>query len=598
MAKHKKKRKRLHLRRGFILLIVLLLLFGGFACHYRDAIRRRLFPQDPNANGETVLTEIISGNLQADTAELTSRGDILKVDYIQPGLDTYTLFTAIHAVSDGRNLSRTACGNGDFTTGLTANGFFVGRLSDRAIDLYADDATLRKTVKAPTDAPLGELIISENESYLLFNDLDAATICVSDIKTDAIVYSLPFDSKLSLCGTRGSRFYLLKGNKTLLTVDAAAGDCKETALPGTVCALTPDAYVTRSGKTCTVYTIDGKKCGTARLQSSEEILAAFSEKRLVTVTEEEDTFVTAYDYSGAHFSYSFRSKVLAAAMTDSGAVALAVAENYGETPEIFLLQPEGTLVSAATTTTTKATTAKATTTTVKTTTAAPATTVSRSTGTRAPTTVHTTVPVQLGGQKVLSDVPIIAQRPTFPTGCESVSAVIALQYAGVDISVADFVDKYLDKSSHFYNENGKRYGPDPYKVFVGSPRSTASYGCMAPVIENAVKKIVGSSMTVENKTGYTLPMLCKDYIDKGIPCVVWVSIGMLATYKSASWTLEDGSTYYFPANEHCMVLIGYSDTHYYFSDPYRGAHVKYSRSISEKRYEELGRQALVFTPLS
>lgn len=575
MAKHKKKRKRLHLRRGFILLIVLLLLFGGFACHYRDAIRRRLFPQDPNANGDTVLTEIISGNLQADTAELTSRGDILMVDYIQPGLDTYTLFTAIHAVSDGRNLSRTACGNGDFTTGLTANGFFVGRLSDKAIDLYADDATLRKTVKAPTDAPLGELIISEDESYLLFNDLDAATICVSDIKTDAIVYSLPFDSKLSLCGTRGSRFYLLKGNKTLLTVDAAAGDCKETALPGTVCALTPDAYVTRSGKTCTVYTIDGKKCGTVRLQSSEEILAAFSEKRLVTVTEEEDTFVTAYDYNGSHFSYSFRSKVLAAAMTDSGAVALAVAENYGETPEIFLLQPEETSETVSPTAS-------------KTSKAPP----------RATTSAHATVPVKLRGQKMLADVPIIAQYPAFPTGCESVSAVIALQYAGVDISVADFVDKYLDKSSHFYNENGKRYGPDPYKVFVGSPRSTASYGCMAPVIENAVKKIVGSSMTVENKTGYTLPMLCKDYIDKGIPCVVWVSIGMLATYKSASWMLEDGSTYYFPANEHCMVLIGYSDTHYYFSDPYRGAHVKYSRSISEKRYEELGRQALVFTPLS
>lgn len=580
MAKHKKKRKRLHLRRGFILLIVLLLLFGGFACHYRDAIRRRLFPQDPNANGETVLTEIAdSGNLQADTAVLTSRGDILKVDYIQPGLDTYTLFTAIHAVSDGRNLSRIACGTDDFTTGLTANGFFVGRLSDRAIELYADDATLRKTVKAPTDAPLGELIISEDESYLLFNDLDAATVCVSDIKTDAIVYSLPFDSKPSLCGTRGSRFYLLKGSKTLLTVDAAAGDCKETMLPDTVCALTPDAYVTRSGETCTVYTIDGKKCGTARLQSSEESLAAFSEKRLVTVSEDGSTVVTAYDCSGTHFSYTFQNKVL------------AVAENYGETPEIFLLQPEGTLVSAATTTTTKATT-----TTVKTTTAAPATTVSRSTGTRVPTTVHTTVPVQLGGQKVLSDVPIIAQRPTFPTGCESVSAVIALQYAGVDISVADFVDKYLDKSSHFYNENGKRYGPDPYKVFVGSPRSTASYGCMAPVIENAVKKIVGSRLTVENKTGYTLPMLCKDYIDKGIPCVVWGSIGMLATYKSASWTLEDGSTYYFPANEHCMVLIGYSDTHYYFSDPYRGAHVKYSRSISEQRYEELGRQALVVMP--
>ena len=573
MARHAKKRSRSHLRNGFILLLVLLLLCGGFAYRHRGAIKRRLFPQDPNAAGETVLTEIITGNLQADTAALASRGDILKVDYIRPGLDSYTLFTAIHAVSDGKNLSRIACGTDDFTTGLTANGFFVGRLSDRAIDLYADDATLRKTVKAPTDAPLGELIISEDESYLLFNDLDAATIRVSDIKTDTIVYSLPFDSKLSLCGTRGSRFYLLKGNKTLLTVDAAAGNCKETALRGTVCALTPDAYVTRSGKTCTVYTIDGKKCGTVRLQSSEEILAAFSEKRLVTVTEEEDTFVTAYDYNGSHFSYSFRSKVLAAATTDSGAVALAIAENYGETPEIFLLQPEETAETVSPTA-------------PKTSKAPPPVT----------TSAHATVPVKLSGQKMLADVPIIAQYPDFPTGCESVSAVIALQYAGVDISVADFVDRYLDKSTHFYNENGKRYGPDPHKVFVGDPRSTASFGCMAPVIENAVKKIVGSSMTVENRTGYTLPMLCKSYIDKGIPCVVWVSIGMLETYRSASWTLEDGSTYYFPANEHCMVLIGYSDTHYYFSDPYRGEQVKYACALAEQRFEEMGRQALVVMP--
>ena len=594
MAKHKKKRKRLHLRCGFILFIVLLLLLGGFACHYRDAIKRRLFPQDPNANGETVLTEIAeSGNLQADTAMLTARGDVLKVDYIQPELDTYTLFTAVHSVTDGRNLSRIACGTGDFTTGLTANGFFVGKLSDREIDLYADDATLRKTVKVPTDAQLGELIISEDENYLLFNDIDAAKVCVSDVRTDTVVYSLSFDSDLRLCGTRGSRFYLLKGNKTLLTVDAAAGDCKETALPGTVCELTPDAYVTRNGKTCTVYTIDGKKCGTVRLQSSEEILAAFSEKRLVTVTEEEDTFVTAYDYNGSHFSYSFRSKVLAATLTDSGIIALATTESYGETPEIFLLQPEGTPVTTSTAPTTTAT-AKPTTTKAKTT--AGGTTAVRTTVKRAPTTVHTTVPVQLSGQKVLSDVPIIAQRPTFPTGCESVSAVIALQYAGVDISVADFVDKYLDKSSKFYNENGKRYGPDPYKVFVGSPRTTASYGCMAPVIKNAINKIIGSDLTVEDKTGYSLPMLCKEYIDKGTPCIVWASIGMLATYKSASWTLEDGSTYYFPANEHCLVLIGYSRTHYYFSDPYRGAHVKYSRSISEKRYAELGRQALVLVP--
>lgn len=311
MAKHRKKRKRRHLRRGFILLIVLLLLLGGFACHYRDAIKRRLFPQDPNANGETVLTEIAdSSDLQADTAVLAARGDVLKVDYIQPGLDTYTLFTAVHSVTDGRNLSRTACGTGDFTTGLTANGFFVGKLSDRAIDLYADDATLRKTVKVPTDAQLGELIISEDENYLLFNDIDAAKVCVSDVRTDTVVYSLSWSSDLRLCGTRGSRFYLLKGNKTLLTVDAAKRDCEKTALVGAVCALTPDAYVVASDGGLAVYTVAGKKCGTVQLQSEKESLIAFSEKSLVTVSDGEETVVTVYDYSGTHFPIPKRRRCL------------------------------------------------------------------------------------------------------------------------------------------------------------------------------------------------------------------------------------------------------------------------------------------------
>ena len=63
MARHAKKRSRSHLRNGFILLIVLLLLCGGFAYRHRGSIKRRLFPQNPNAAGETVLTEIINERL-------------------------------------------------------------------------------------------------------------------------------------------------------------------------------------------------------------------------------------------------------------------------------------------------------------------------------------------------------------------------------------------------------------------------------------------------------------------------------------------------------------------------------------------------------
>lgn len=44
---------------------------------------------------------------------------------------------------------------------------------------------------------------------------------------------------------------------------------------------------------------------------------------------------------------------------------------------------------------------------------------------------------------VIWDVPHIYQYDTYPTGCESVSAVCALRYSGADISVDDFIDKYL-----------------------------------------------------------------------------------------------------------------------------------------------------------
>ncbi|MBR5524375.1 MAG: C39 family peptidase [Clostridia bacterium] len=40
-----------------------------------------------------------------------------------------------------------------------------------------------------------------------------------------------------------------------------------------------------------------------------------------------------------------------------------------------------------------------------------------------------------GSHKI--NVPLIAQKPEFPTGCESVSAVMALRYFGETIRVTD-----------------------------------------------------------------------------------------------------------------------------------------------------------------
>ena len=116
---------------------------------------------------------------------------------------------------------------------------------------------------------------------------------------------------------------------------------------------------------------------------------------------------------------------------------------------------------------------------------------------------------------------------------------------------------------------------------------------MAPVIVKALKKYYGNNNYVINATGKSLEEIKKLYIDAGYPVLVWVSINMIDTYYTSSWYLENGEQYKWLANEHCMVLIGYDNDYYYFVDPYKGSEVMYKKNITEKRYKELGMQAVV-----
>lgn len=194
---------------------------------------------------------------------------------------------------------------------------------------------------------------------------------------------------------------------------------------------------------------------------------------------------------------------------------------------------------------------------------------------------------------IIEGVPVIAQMPKYPTGCESVSAVMAMKYWGSDITVAEFVDDYLDKGPDIYVSEGVNYGPDPYEQFVGNPRSNMSYGCYAPVIVKALKKYYDGDATVKNTTGKSLKKLCKDYIDKDIPVLTWVSIDMKQPKYTTKWIMPNGEEFQWLSKEHCMVLIGYDDEYYYFNDPYNGKTLKYDKSLVESRYSAFGKQSVV-----
>jgi uncharacterized protein YvpB len=191
------------------------------------------------------------------------------------------------------------------------------------------------------------------------------------------------------------------------------------------------------------------------------------------------------------------------------------------------------------------------------------------------------------------DVPYLSQDSDFPTGCESVSAVMVLQYYGKNISPEDFIENYLIQED-FWEENGVRIGPSPWEAFVGSPYSSNSYGCYAPVIVDALRKACPTGFDVRNEMGSSLNKLVEIYIDTDIPVLIWATMDMKESYKSDQWQLENGETFTWIAGEHCLVLVGYDEDAYYFNDPYQNhGVVGYDKKTVEKRYRELGRQAVV-----
>lgn len=213
-------------------------------------------------------------------------------------------------------------------------------------------------------------------------------------------------------------------------------------------------------------------------------------------------------------------------------------------------------------------------------------------------TVADNVP-STGKQKVqkgkgIIDVPYINQAEYYPTGCEIVSATMLLQYYGYEIDVDKYIEKYLDMST-IESKEGILIAENPNNYFVGDPRSPYSYGCFAPVIVKSMNKILDSGKEAKNITGATLDTIAEKYIEKGIPVLIWATIEMKPTSEGTDWLLKsNGLRYHWIGGEHCLVLVGYDETSYYFNDPYdNNGLVAYNKDVVEKRYEELGKQAIV-----
>lgn len=191
------------------------------------------------------------------------------------------------------------------------------------------------------------------------------------------------------------------------------------------------------------------------------------------------------------------------------------------------------------------------------------------------------------------EVPYLDQSGAYPTGCESVSTVMLLQYLGYDISVDTFIEQYLEKED-FEERDGVWYGPDPRTHFCGSPYDEDSFGCYAPVICKALEKILGDAYEVSDRTGTEIDVLIREYIDREMPVIFWACINMREPITGPRWKLkETGETFTWISNEHCMLLVGYDEEGYYFNDPYdNNGVIRYPKDVVKDRYKAQHMQAV------
>lgn len=180
------------------------------------------------------------------------------------------------------------------------------------------------------------------------------------------------------------------------------------------------------------------------------------------------------------------------------------------------------------------------------------------------------------------------QNPELPTGCESVSLTIALNYYGFELEKTTIADEYLDYSSE-----------DFVSAYVGNPHTESGAGCFAPAIEKAANKFLDEAESERKAidiSGTSLEELYS-YLANGIPVVVWNSMYMNELEKTEQTCVYEGKTYYWYRKEHCVVLCGYDKENgiVIVNDPLEGI-VERNAERFEEIYDQLGKMAVVILP--
>lgn len=194
-------------------------------------------------------------------------------------------------------------------------------------------------------------------------------------------------------------------------------------------------------------------------------------------------------------------------------------------------------------------------------------------------------------------VECILQNPELPTGCEAAAAAMLLRAYGYKtdkLMVADLMEK-----SERLEEYGTVYAVHPDDAFIGNPYTQQGYGAFPKVVAGTMQKIIDiqdgkcKACTLYGKTEEEL--LAE--IDKGNPLCVWTSMyDMEIQYRTGWYLIQEGlfteEYFYWPSNEHVVVLTGYDEERVKVCDSLRGV-CTYPRESFFRHYRDVGKYAVM-----
>ncbi|MBM7690741.1 uncharacterized protein YvpB [Peribacillus deserti] len=188
------------------------------------------------------------------------------------------------------------------------------------------------------------------------------------------------------------------------------------------------------------------------------------------------------------------------------------------------------------------------------------------------------------------NVPLVAQRPELPSGCEATALTMALNYYGVKVSKTTVAKKMpYDPTKLVRNAEGtiKIWG-DPDVGFVGTP-----FGNGYTINPGPLKKVLDQYRSGGvNLTGKSFSEV-ERYISLGKPVLVWFTISHEMPSKR-TWKTPKGKTINGARPLHCIVVTGFDGNYVYFNDSEaRKKDMKLSKSKFISIYNAMGKRALV-----